>query len=130
MGKDRTGNRTKGGAQASSSSRAADFINTSSSSLGFGGAFGVPTGLSPSSSPVPPVAGISLSAEAEVEAAATGELKVTLRKLSKRDAVTRVKAVEELRAYVDTASPEDIAVLLPAWVSLQVIFWTPEMNAV
>jgi hypothetical protein len=114
MGKDRTGQRTKGGAQATSAARAADSISNAAP-LAFGGAFASPIGAGTSSSPKP-VAGITLSAELEVENAVTGELKVTLKKLAKRDAVTRVKAVEELRAYLEGASTEELMVLLPAWV--------------
>ncbi|KAI9021899.1 hypothetical protein DFJ74DRAFT_670830 [Hyaloraphidium curvatum] len=112
MGKDRTGQRTKGNAQPTSAARAADLI-AGSASAGFGGAFGIPAAVS-----APIATGINLSAEQEVENAVSGELKVTLRKLAKRDAVTRVKAVEELRAYLEQADPDKLLKLLPAWPSL------------
>lgn len=112
MGKDKGAQRTKGNAQASSSSRAADFLAQSTGAFAFGGSFAAPSGPATPA----PAAGLSLSAELEVENAVSGELKVTLRKLAKRDAVTRVKASEELRSYLEGAGTDDILVLLPAWV--------------
>ncbi|KAJ3043585.1 listerin E3 ubiquitin protein ligase 1 [Rhizophlyctis rosea] len=91
--------RVKGNLQPAASSRAAELMSS-----GFGG-FG---GLAPTSF------GFGGDEFAEVDT----ELKVIFKKLSKRDSVTRVKGLEELSAYLENATIEDIQAMLPSWAKL------------
>ncbi|KAJ3050808.1 listerin E3 ubiquitin protein ligase 1, partial [Rhizophlyctis rosea] len=91
--------RVKGNLQPAASSRAAELMSS-----GFGG-FG---GLAPTSF------GMGGEDFTDVDT----ELKVIFKKLAKRDSVTRIKGLEELSAYVDGASVEDIQKMLPAWPKL------------
>lgn len=45
------------------------------------------------------------------------ELVVTLRRLGKKDAITRGKAIEELRTWVDRDETENSVTMIPVWVS-------------
>jgi hypothetical protein len=44
------------------------------------------------------------------------ELNVCFRKLSKKDAVTKTKALDELALLFEARSSEDLVSILPAWV--------------
>lgn len=48
------------------------------------------------------------------------ELVVVLKKISKRDTVTKLKALEELEIYLQS-NKHAIGVILPNWVNYQVI---------
>lgn len=48
------------------------------------------------------------------------ELVVTLRRLGKKDAITRGKAVEELRTWVDRDETDNSVNMIPVWVSRDV----------
>jgi len=44
-----------------------------------------------------------------------GELRMSLKKLYKKDATTKVKALEELKLLLDTKSQSDCIAILPVW---------------
>lgn len=46
------------------------------------------------------------------------DLVVILRRLGKKDAVTKGKAIEDLRAWTERNEPENVLPMLPVWVSL------------
>jgi hypothetical protein len=52
----------------------------------------------------------------EIETLGDGTLRVLLKKLGKRDAVTRIKAVDELCEYISQSEPQDVELLLSNWV--------------
>ncbi|KAJ3176421.1 listerin E3 ubiquitin protein ligase 1 [Geranomyces variabilis] len=92
--------RVKGNLQPAASSRAADLLANGSA------AFGFPTG---SEAPA-----FGASSDWELNNAAP-EVKVLFKRLAKRDNTTRVKALEELSAYISEADAESVSSLLPAW---------------
>ncbi|KAJ3162603.1 listerin E3 ubiquitin protein ligase 1 [Geranomyces variabilis] len=92
--------RVKGNLQPAASSRAADLLANGSA------AFGFPTG---SEAPA-----FGASSDWELNNAAP-EVKVLFKRLAKRDNTTRVKALEELSAYIAEAGVESVSSLLPAW---------------
>ncbi|KAI8590150.1 hypothetical protein BDZ88DRAFT_461208 [Geranomyces variabilis] len=92
--------RVKGNLQPAASSRAADLLANGSA------AFGFPTG---SEAPA-----FGASSDWELNNAAP-EVKVLFKRLAKRDNTTRVKALEELSAYIAEAGVENVSSLLPAW---------------
>ncbi|KAJ3299483.1 hypothetical protein HK104_008755 [Borealophlyctis nickersoniae] len=95
--------RVKGNLQPAASSRAAELLGT-----GFGG-FGISSGLAPTT--------FGASSDGDFAQVAP-QLKVIFKKLSKRDSVTRVKALEELCVYLSTAEVDEIQQMLPAWPKL------------
>lgn len=44
-----------------------------------------------------------------------GELRMSLKKLYKKDATTKVKALEELKSLLDIKSQSDCIAILPIW---------------
>jgi hypothetical protein len=60
--------------------------------------------------------GFSPASELEIETLGDGTLRVLLKKLGKRDAVTRIKAVDELCEYISQSEPQDVELLLSNWV--------------
>ncbi|KAI9096248.1 hypothetical protein DFS34DRAFT_624543 [Phlyctochytrium arcticum] len=93
--------RVKGNLQPAASSRAAELLPTSFGSFGSGDSFGAP----------------AFGAMAEWEMAGLdGEIKVLFKRLSKRDAVTKIRALEELATHVTEADIEQVKAIVPAWV--------------
>ncbi|KAJ3014496.1 listerin E3 ubiquitin protein ligase 1, partial [Thoreauomyces humboldtii] len=99
MGREK-GQRVKGNQQPAASSRAADLLATTP--LGFG--FPTPTGA--------PAFG---SSEDFDLTQAPVEVKVLFKRFSKRDNITRVKALEELASFIDNADVDTVGTFLSAW---------------
>ncbi|KAI9205309.1 uncharacterized protein BJ171DRAFT_501745 [Polychytrium aggregatum] len=101
MGKDKKEGRVKGNLQPSASSRLADMM-----------------GAVPSFSP----AGLGMSSFGQPASDEflnlDPDLKVILKKLSKKDSVTKVKALEELAGYLSAADAESLQPLLSTWPKL------------
>ncbi|KAG0184295.1 hypothetical protein DFQ28_011431, partial [Apophysomyces sp. BC1034] len=123
MGKPAKQPRVKGNMKPASSSRAAVLAASTSASLSFdnlGGfaqfagsaARGIPLSKTGSSTP-PDGTGDIASATANLDP----ELIVILKKLSKRDAVTKLKALDELESYLKVHT-DALYSVLPSWVSM------------
>ncbi|KAK2159779.1 hypothetical protein LSH36_146g00024 [Paralvinella palmiformis] len=93
----------------SSSARAAELLvcgSQSSSSLGFVGFDSLPDGLGY----VPAAASIE-----EFDNSINGDFRIVLRKLSKKDATTKLKALQEFSSLCQEKDIEDIKSVLPFW---------------
>uniref|UniRef100_A0A673KJA5 E3 ubiquitin-protein ligase listerin n=1 Tax=Sinocyclocheilus rhinocerous TaxID=307959 RepID=A0A673KJA5_9TELE len=100
--------RTKGNVRPSSSGRAADLLARESGvAPGFVG-FGVSTSSDPGY--VPAVQGAE-----EIDNLVDADFRMVLRKLSKRDAVTKLKAVQEFGAICQERQPDVVKGVLPYW---------------
>ncbi|XP_016128925.1 E3 ubiquitin-protein ligase listerin isoform X2 [Sinocyclocheilus grahami] len=100
--------RTKGNVRPSSSGRAADLLARESGVVpGFVG-FGVSTSSDPGY--VPAVQGAE-----EIDNQVDADFRMVLRKLSKRDAVTKLKAVQEFGAMCQERQPDVVKGVLPYW---------------
>uniref|UniRef100_A0A9J8CTH1 E3 ubiquitin-protein ligase listerin n=1 Tax=Cyprinus carpio carpio TaxID=630221 RepID=A0A9J8CTH1_CYPCA len=100
--------RTKGNVRPSSSGRAADLLARESGVVpGFVG-FGVSTSSDPGY--VPAVQGAE-----EIDNLVDADFRMVLRKLSKRDAVTKLKAVQEVGAVCQEQQPDVVQGVLPYW---------------
>ncbi|XP_073685432.1 E3 ubiquitin-protein ligase listerin [Garra rufa] len=100
--------RTKGNVRPSSSGRAADLLARESGIVpGFVG-FGVSTSNDPGY--VPAVQGAE-----EIDNLVDADFRMVLRKLSKRDAVTKLKAVQEFGAMCQERQPDVVKGVLPYW---------------
>nr|XP_055064559.1 E3 ubiquitin-protein ligase listerin [Misgurnus anguillicaudatus] len=100
--------RTKGNVRPSSSGRAADLLARESGIVpGFVG-FGVSTSNDPGY--VPAVQGAE-----EIDNLVDADFRLVLRKLSKRDAVTKLKAVQEFGAMCQEREPDIVKGVLPYW---------------
>ncbi|XP_043106094.1 E3 ubiquitin-protein ligase listerin [Puntigrus tetrazona] len=100
--------RTKGNVRPSSSGRAADLLARESGIVpGFVG-FGVSTSSDPGY--VPAVQGAE-----EIDNLVDADFRMVLRKLSKRDAVTKLKAVQEFGAMCQEREPDVVKGVLPYW---------------
>ncbi|XP_059400765.1 E3 ubiquitin-protein ligase listerin-like [Carassius carassius] len=100
--------RTKGNVRPSSSGRAADLLARESGVVpGFDG-FGVSTSSDPGY--VPAVQGAE-----EIDNQVDPDFRMVLRKLSKRDAVTKLKAVQEFGAMCQERQPDVVKGVLPYW---------------
>ncbi|XP_022804416.1 E3 ubiquitin-protein ligase listerin-like [Stylophora pistillata] len=111
-GKDKQ--RTKGNAKPSSSGRAAALISKDGTVgfVGFGGLQGSP-GAS-NLGYVPMSAGVSEDVDASVD----GEFRMVMRKLMKRDSVTKLKAVQEFTELCKNLTVEAVESALPFWPRL------------
>uniref|UniRef100_A0A8C1VY83 E3 ubiquitin-protein ligase listerin n=1 Tax=Cyprinus carpio TaxID=7962 RepID=A0A8C1VY83_CYPCA len=100
--------RTKGNVRPSSSGRAADLLARESGVVpGFVG-FGVSTSSDPGY--VPAVQGAE-----EIDNLVDADFRMVLRKLSKRDAVTKLKAVQEFGTMCQERQPDVVKGVLPYW---------------
>ncbi|KAI7793222.1 putative E3 ubiquitin-protein ligase listerin [Triplophysa rosa] len=100
--------RTKGNVRPSSSGRAADLLARESGVVpGFVG-FGVSTSSDPGY--VPAVQGAE-----EIDNLVDADFRLVLRKLSKRDAVTKLKAVQEFGVMCQEREPDIVKGVLPYW---------------
>ncbi|XP_052464285.1 E3 ubiquitin-protein ligase listerin [Carassius gibelio] len=100
--------RTKGNVRPSSSGRAADLLARESGVVpGFVG-FGVSTSSDPGY--VPAVQGAE-----EIDNQVDADFRMVLRKLSKRDAVTKLKAVQEFGVMCQERQPDVVKGVLPYW---------------
>uniref|UniRef100_A0A8C2G9T2 E3 ubiquitin-protein ligase listerin n=1 Tax=Cyprinus carpio TaxID=7962 RepID=A0A8C2G9T2_CYPCA len=100
--------RTKGNVRPSSSGRAADLLARESGVVpGFVG-FGVSTSSDPGY--VPAVQGAE-----EIDNQVDADFRMVLRKLSKRDAVTKLKAVQEFGTMCQERQPDVVKGVLPYW---------------
>uniref|UniRef100_A0A673KHL8 E3 ubiquitin-protein ligase listerin n=1 Tax=Sinocyclocheilus rhinocerous TaxID=307959 RepID=A0A673KHL8_9TELE len=100
--------RTKGNVRPSSSGRAADLLAREGGVVpGFVG-FGVSTSSDPGY--VPAVQGAE-----EIDNQVDADFRMVLRKLSKRDAVTKLKAVQEFGAMCQERQPDVVKGVLPYW---------------
>ncbi|KAL7747430.1 hypothetical protein RI367_007184 [Sorochytrium milnesiophthora] len=128
MGRDKKQQRTKGNAQGASSAQAQELLaqrlSESRSATGFIGfsAFSAPASASASASATTATA-LTVSALSAPDAfvdynSLPNDLALILRKLAKRDAVTKIKASEELRAYLVDGGEATYEVVLPLWADL------------
>ncbi|KAI8815800.1 uncharacterized protein EV422DRAFT_341201 [Fimicolochytrium jonesii] len=99
MGKEK--DRRAKGVQPAASSRAADLLSTGG--FGFGGGF------------VGPAFGSGSDWDLSNK---NPEVKVLFKKLAKRDNTTRSKALEDLLAYVEDSTVEDLTEIIPAWAKI------------
>eukprot|EP00775_Hariotina_reticulata_P010671 gene10671-10830_t len=105
--------------KATSSAKAAEALASKGAAVGFGGFSGVK-----------PVAGFGFGAPAVAAGAAAGpsagdvlelsaqldvELAQCIRHLSKRDTITKMKALQNLKELIPQKSPADLALLLQPW---------------
>lgn len=112
-------------------SRAAELTGTSNNPLSFQdlGGFAQFAGPSvagialPSRSSSPSVDSDPMASSAHLNA----ELLVILKKVSKRDATTKLKALEELEAYLKE-NTSDISAIVPTWVSIHICIMVPELT--
>ncbi|KAI9164385.1 hypothetical protein H9P43_008224 [Blastocladiella emersonii ATCC 22665] len=119
MGKDRTAQRVKGNAQAASSASAQQavggFVGFSAfAHLGQRGSPSPDSSSSGSTAAADDSAGLDSLMAIAMDPATPSDLVVILRKLTKKEAVTKVKALSELKAYLTDAT-DCIAYLLPKW---------------
>ncbi|KAI9263195.1 hypothetical protein BDA99DRAFT_559751 [Phascolomyces articulosus] len=117
MGKPPKQPRTKGSLQPASSSRAAE-IASSGSALSFQnlGGFAQFAGTTPGS----PIATSTVDTDAlSLTNSLDAELVVILKKISKRDAVTKLKALEELETYL-RVNTSVIPAVIPSWAKMYV----------
>lgn len=113
MGKKNPAQRTKGNAKASSSARAAELLSSSGTpaySFGFGGsasASGTGNESPPATSIVPTAASVPFAAVATDDgdpASASnldGDVKLLLKKMTKKDTITKCKALSEFVSLLD-----------------------------
>ena len=95
--------RVKDNAKPSSSARAAELMQqVSSSFVGF------------SLNSLAPI-GAGMLLDDAFDASLDGDLKMSLRKLSKKDPLTKCKALDELKSLVDAKSLDDCIAILPYW---------------
>ncbi|XP_045135488.1 E3 ubiquitin-protein ligase listerin-like [Portunus trituberculatus] len=105
MGRDKKAQRTKGNKQPSSSGRTADLLGGVGGLVGFGGLQDL--GYVPAAS--------QCQGADETVAAS---LRVALRKMTKKDATTKIKALQEFEALCQTESQEAVLSALPFWPRL------------
>ncbi|KNE57047.1 hypothetical protein AMAG_02806 [Allomyces macrogynus ATCC 38327] len=132
MGKDRTAQRLKGNAQPASSAKAQLATTTATGArtaspipggfIGFSAfADSFTSPATAASTTPPPTVASSLSADnllaLAADPAVPADLVVVFRKLAKREAITKVKALEELREYL-AGGAGNFDVLLPLWPSV------------
>ncbi|KAI8365943.1 uncharacterized protein BYT42DRAFT_600693 [Radiomyces spectabilis] len=117
--------RVKGNLKPASSSRAADLAASAATPLTFQnlGAFAQFAGASPAlalhtSRPGTPTSSDGLN-DTNPSSQLDPELIVIIKKTSKRDSVTKLKALEEFEAYLN-GNPKTISAILPTWVSMYV----------
>ncbi|KAJ3333852.1 listerin E3 ubiquitin protein ligase 1 [Blyttiomyces sp. JEL0837] len=102
MGKEK-GNRVKGNLQPADSSRAADLLTS------FGAASGFSDFSTFSATP------IATSQFFDESLDISGDLKIILKRLAKKDNVTRQKASDDLAAHMKSMNADDMRNFLPAW---------------
>jgi hypothetical protein len=96
------GQRTKGNTKPSSSARSADLLNSNlTSNIDIQSNY--QRGLSNGSLPVLGMGGISGLGDDLAEAALPGELKQTMKKMSKKDTTTKLKALQDFADYINNA---------------------------
>ncbi|KAI1294576.1 E3 ubiquitin-protein ligase listerin [Halotydeus destructor] len=103
--------RTKGNAKPSSSARTAELLTGSGGSVtGFIGfsAFSTPRNVDQDDKTL----------TAEEDTAVDSEFRMVTRKLTKKDSVTKIKALQELAELVDQKDERDVKQLLPYWPRL------------
>lgn len=105
MGRDKKAQRTKGNKQPSSSGRTADLLGGVGGLVGFGGLQDL--GYVPAASQ-------SQGADETVAAS----FRVALRKMMKKDATTKIKALQEFEALCQTECHEAVLSALPFWPRL------------
>ncbi|CAG8539422.1 9319_t:CDS:10 [Acaulospora morrowiae] len=116
MGKTRNKPRTKGNVQPASSSRAAEIMAVSRTQVSTGGLGGFAQLLGET-----PFAALSSSSTNSIADNISGsnlnpELVLILKKLSKRDPTTKLKALEELEAYLKIKEENDeLSNIMSAW---------------
>ncbi|XP_053703899.1 E3 ubiquitin-protein ligase listerin [Synchiropus splendidus] len=100
--------RTKGNVRPSSSGRAAEVLTREGGVIP--GFVGFDTSLTADLSYVPAVHGAE-----EIDNLVDADFRLVLRKLSKRDVVTRLKAVQDFGSMCQERSTEDVKGVLPYW---------------
>uniref|UniRef100_A0A2A4K9H9 E3 ubiquitin-protein ligase listerin n=1 Tax=Heliothis virescens TaxID=7102 RepID=A0A2A4K9H9_HELVI len=105
-GKSKQSQRTKNNARPSSSSRSAELLN---SSTGLdGGLLTLGNGK-----PLPPL--FPTLAAANLEQGLNPEFQMCIKKLNKKDPITRTKALQELCELINNGDVEDVVAALPSW---------------
>nr|XP_049694945.1 E3 ubiquitin-protein ligase listerin isoform X3 [Helicoverpa armigera] len=105
-GKSKQSQRTKNNARPSSSSRSAELLNSST---------GLDGGLLTlgSGKPLPPL--FPTLAAANLEQGLNPEFQMCIKKLNKKDPITRTKALQELCELINNGDVEDVVAALPSW---------------
>lgn len=99
--------RVKDNAKPSSSARAAELMQqVSNSFVGFG--------LNSGHLLTTPI-GAGMLLDDAFDASLDGDLKMSLRKLSKKDPLTKSKALDELKSLIELKSTDDCVAILPYW---------------
>ncbi|XP_033118040.1 E3 ubiquitin-protein ligase listerin-like [Anneissia japonica] len=101
--------RTKGNTRPSSSGRAAELLERSSQGMGFIG-FG---SMSGDLGYVPTAAGAD-----DFDSCLDSDIRLVLRKLTKRDAITKLKAMQELASLCKEKDEESVSCILAHWPRL------------
>merc|ERR1712071_548739 len=109
-GKDKKGQRTKGNARPSSSGRSAELLGTTTGFIGFSG---VPEG-----SYVPAVNVASHFPNDDAELGISADFRMTLRKMGKKDATTKIKALQEFTEYCEQSPIDVLKSVLTFWPRL------------
>ncbi|XP_076063145.1 E3 ubiquitin-protein ligase listerin [Oratosquilla oratoria] len=102
MGKDRNAQRTKGNLKPSSSGRSAELLGGVTGFIGF--------------SALSDLGYVPAAAQGlEDDTAISGQFRMTMRKMSKKDATTRIKALQEFEGLCSTEDIEAVKSALPFW---------------
>ena len=111
--------RTKGNTKPSSSARSAQLLAASGARTGFTGfGSGSPSSHSSTENPPPsfvPILDFESFGADDTSSGIPGDIRGALRKMGKKDAVTKQKAVAEFCALCEAASAETVLAVLPFW---------------
>lgn len=106
MGKDKTGQRTKANKKPSSSGRSAELLGGATGFVGFSALHDL--GYVPAASQGTYTDDSTISAE----------FRVTLRKMTKKDSTTKIKALQEFEVLCQNGDQESVLTALPFWPRL------------
>ncbi|XP_020284026.1 E3 ubiquitin-protein ligase listerin [Pseudomyrmex gracilis] len=115
MGKNRQAQRTKNNAQPSNSSRSAELLGTAIPFVGFSAASQVKDG-----GYVPVLPGLCFSNNVEINSV-DPTFQVALKKMNKKDARTRHKALQEFTSLCQTAELSAVESILPFWPRIYLV---------
>ena len=110
--------RTKGNTKPSSSARSAQLLAASGARTGFIGFASSPSSHPSTGNPTPsfvPILDFESFGADDTSSGIPGDIRGALRKMGKKDAVTKQKAVAEFCTLCEAASAETVLAVLPFW---------------